>query len=208
MSESETHLLQDADLLEEVVHVELPLQHPDGVLLRLLLVDHFLELLHQADHVAAAQDATGHAVGTELFQAIRRFAHTDELDGLAGDGLHRQRGAAAGVAVQLGEDHAVQVQPVVECLRRADSVLPNHGVDDQEDVARVGAPVDLGQLLHQQLVNGQTTGGVEDDHVAPGLGGHAAGPARRCRAAPPGSEKTGIPSLSPMIFSCSMAAGR
>ena len=173
MSEQRPHLLEHADLLEEVVHVELPLEHADGVLLGLLLVDDLLELLDQADDVAASQDAAGHAVGAELLQALRRLAHTDELDGLAGDRLDRQRGAAAGVAVQLGEDHPVQVQAVVERLGGADRVLADHRVDDQQDVRRVDAPVDLGQLLHQRLVDRQPARGVEDDDVASALGGDA-----------------------------------
>jgi hypothetical protein len=69
-----------------------------------------LELLDQADDVARAQDAAGHAVGPELLQPVRRLAHTDELDRLAGHRPDRQRGAAARVAVQLGQDDAVQVQ--------------------------------------------------------------------------------------------------
>ena len=183
-----THLLEDADLLEEVVHVELPLEHPHRVLLGLLLVDDLLELLDQADHVAAAEDAAGHAVGAELLQAIGRLAHADELDRLAGDRLHRERGAAAGVAVELGEDDAVQVEAVVERLGRADGVLADHGVDDQQDVAGVGAPIDLGQLLHERLVDGEAAGGVEDDDVAPGLGATLSARSQISGGLPPGSE--------------------
>ena len=79
------------------------------------------------------------------------------------------RRAAAGVAVELGEDDAVEVQPIVERRRGVDRVLADHRVDHQEDVRRLDALVDLRQLLHQGLVDRQPTGGIEDDHVPPVL---------------------------------------
>ncbi len=47
----------------------------------------------------------------ERLDHVELFACADELDGLAGHGLDGQRGAAAGIAVELGEHHAVNVQP-------------------------------------------------------------------------------------------------
>ena len=82
------------------------------------------------------EDPAGHAVGAELLEPVRRLAHTDELDRLARDRPDRQRGAAARVAVQLGQDDAVEVQALVERLRGADRVLADHRVDDQQDVRR------------------------------------------------------------------------
>ena len=49
-------------------------------------------------------------LGTELLELVERLAHAEELDGLAGDLLDRERRAAAGVAVELGQDHAVEVR--------------------------------------------------------------------------------------------------
>ena len=57
--------------------------------------------------------------------------------GLAGDLLDRERGAAAGVAVELGEDDAVELQRLVEGLGHGDGVLTGHGVDDEERVVRL-----------------------------------------------------------------------
>ena len=126
-------------------------------------------------HVAAAQDPAGHAVGPELLQPVERLAHADVLDRLAGDRLDRQGGAAARVAVQLGQDDAVVGQPVVEGLGGGHRVLADHGVDHEEDVGRVAATLDLLQLVHQRLVDGEPAGGVEDDRVAARFGGDPLG---------------------------------
>ncbi len=151
---------------EEVLEGELPLEHPLGVFLGLLLVDDALEVLHQADDVAHAEDAARHALGAELLEGVHALAHAGELDRRAGDLLDRERSAAAGVAVELGQDHARQVEPVVEGLGGLDRVLTDHGVDDEEDVVRLGLALDRRQLLHEGLVDGEATGGVVDDGVA------------------------------------------
>ena len=66
------------------------------------------------------------------FSPVRR-----EGDGLADDLLDAEGGAAAGVAVELGEDDAVERERLVEALGHGDGVLAGHGVDDEERV--VGA---------------------------------------------------------------------
>ena len=60
----------------------------------------------------------GHAVGVERLELVELLAGTGEEDRLADDLLHRQRGAAARVAVDLGEDHAVEADRLVERRRR------------------------------------------------------------------------------------------
>ncbi len=109
-----------------------------GVLLGLLLVDDVLEVLHQADDVAHPEDAARHAVGAEDLELVGGLAHAGEDDGRAGDLLDAQRGAAAGVAVELGEDDAAHREAIVEGARGLDGVLADHRVDDEEDVLRRG----------------------------------------------------------------------
>jgi hypothetical protein len=46
----------------------------------------------------------------ELLEVVELLAGGGEGDGLADDLLDRQRGAAAGVAVELGEDDAVELE--------------------------------------------------------------------------------------------------
>ena len=75
-----------------------------------------LGLLDDAHDVAHAEDALGHAVGVEDLERVGLLAHRDELDRLAGDLADGKRAAAAGVAVELGHDHAVEVDALGEGL--------------------------------------------------------------------------------------------
>ena len=72
--------------------------------------------------------------GWKRSKSLELLAGGDEHDRLAGDRLDRQRGAAAGVAVELGQDHAVEVRGLVELLGDVDRVLAGHRVDDEQDV--------------------------------------------------------------------------
>ena len=88
------------------------------------------------------------------------------LIGTPGDLAHRKRGTAAGVAVELGQDHAVELERLVERLGRGDGVLAGHGVADEEDLVRLDLLLDLRQLGHQLVVDVQPAGRVEDQRVA------------------------------------------
>ena len=99
--------------------------------------------LHQADDVAHAQDAAGDAFGVEILQRVLLLADADQLDRGAGDGAHRQRRTAAGVAVHAGQHDAGDRQRVVERLGGVDRVLAGHRIDHQQRLRRVGGGADL-----------------------------------------------------------------
>src|SRR5581483_9757745 len=54
----------------------------------------------------------------------------------------------------------------LERERDVDGLLAGHRVEHEQDVRRPDGPVDLGQLLHQLLVDLETAGGVDDHDVA------------------------------------------
>ena len=98
-----------AQLVQKILQRELPLAH---FFLHAPGVVHVHRLggaLHQADDVAHAQNARGHALGVKRLEILQLFAHAGELDRLARDRLQTQRRAAARVAVQLGQDRAGDV---------------------------------------------------------------------------------------------------
>ena len=131
----------------------------------LVLVDRLLGLLDEREHVAHPQDPLGHAVGVEALEVAELLARRGVHDRLAGDRLDRQRGAAAGVAVELGEHHAVELRDLGELLGDVDRVLAGHGVDHQQDRVRFDPLLDPRELLHQRLVDVQAAGGVDDQDV-------------------------------------------
>ena len=67
----------------------------------------------------------------ERLDHIQLFAGAHEFDGLAGGGLDGEGRAAPGVAVQLGEHHAVDAQRLVKGGGGVDGVLTGHGVHYQ-----------------------------------------------------------------------------
>jgi hypothetical protein len=60
----------------------------------------------------------------------------------------------------------VRFEALVERIGDVDRVLTGHRVEDEEDVVRAGALVDVLELLHQGLVDREAAGGVVDDDVA------------------------------------------
>ena len=96
------HVFHLLELVVEVGQRQLAGHHLFRGFGGLLLVERFLRLFDQREHVAHAEDAAGHAVGMEGLDIAQLFARADELDRLAGDRLDRERRAAAGVAVHLG----------------------------------------------------------------------------------------------------------
>ena len=85
--------------------------------------------------------------------------------GLPVTALTLKRGAAAGVAVELGQDHAVELRDLGELLGDVDRVLAGHRVHDQQHDVRLDALLDVRQLLHQRLVDVQAAGRVDDQDV-------------------------------------------
>ena len=64
----------------------------------------------------------------------------------------------------------LELERVVERLGGGHGVLPDHGVDDQERVVRLGCGGDVPDLLHEVGVDGEATCGVDDANV-PARGG-------------------------------------
>ena len=101
----------------------------------------------------------------EDLEVLQTLASGSEQDRLAGHGCHGQRGAAAGVAIELGEHHAGEVHAFIECLGGLDRVLTDHRVDDEQDFIGLHGVTDIACLLHQLLVHAQATGGIDDHRV-------------------------------------------
>src|SRR5690606_7287288 len=53
----------------------------------------------------------------------------------------------------------------MEAARGFYRILADHGVDDQEDIIRRDRIIDGLELIHQRLINGETTSRIVDDDV-------------------------------------------
>ena len=107
----------------------------------------------------------GHAVGVELLELVLLLTGGGEQDRLAGDRLDREGSAAAGVAVELGHDDAVEVDDLGELLGDRDGVLAGHRVDHKQHVLRLDRLLDVRELLHQLGIDVKAAAGVDDEDV-------------------------------------------
>ena len=161
------HLAQLGHLLHVVGERKAVLAKLLLQLRRLLLVKALLRLLDKREHIAHAQNAGGHAFGVEKLDHVQLLARAHKLDGLPCGRPDGEGRAAPGVAVQLGQQNAVDPQRLVKGRGRADRILTGHGVHDQENLIGLHSALDLLQLRHELFVNVETSGGVQKDRIKP-----------------------------------------
>ena len=102
----------------------------------------------------------------EDLERVGLLAGAEELDRDAGHGRDAERGAAAGIAIDLGQDEPGHGHRRDEGLRDADGLLAGHGIDDEERLDRLDGRVHGRDLLHEGLVDAEPPGGVEDHDIA------------------------------------------
>src|ERR671933_882649 len=160
-----SHPAQRLELLEEVLERELVAAQLALELARLVLLELLLGLLDERHDVAHAEDPLRHPLGVEALELVELLPHAGEQDRLAGDRLDAERRAAAGVAVELAHEHAVELDGLGELLGDVDRVLAGHRVDDEQDVVRLDRAAHLDELVHERRVDVQAAGGVDDEDV-------------------------------------------
>ena len=165
------HLLHLLQLALQVVHVEQALLEALHHALLGLDLHGFLRLLDQRDDVAHAKNAARDARRLKGFDGVHLFAKTDETDGLAGDGPHREGRAAATVTVHPGQNNTGNADLAVEVFGRMDRVLASQAVNHQKRFAGVCHVADSFDLSHQLFVDRQAPCGVEHIDIKPTQGG-------------------------------------
>ena len=156
------HLLQ---LHRKIVEVELALLEVARELLGVLFLDRRGGPLDEADNVAHAEDAVGDRAGAEGLDRVELLAGAGKLDRLAGDRAHRQRRAAAGIAVHAGEHNAGERDFIAEILRDVNRVLPGQAVDHQQHFIGGRHAGDGLHLGHQRVIDMQAARRVEQQDV-------------------------------------------
>jgi hypothetical protein len=94
-------------------------------------------------------------------------ANAQEQDRLPRRLAQRERGAAARVAVHLGEHQPFQIDALREDLADAHRFLPRHPVHHQQHVVGARGAIQLLELDHQRLVHVLAPRGVQHHEVEP-----------------------------------------
>ena len=89
----------------------------------------------------------------EWLDGIQLFTGTDKFDRLSCYVTHGKGSAASGVAVQLGEHNAGDVQSLVKGLGGIDGILTDHGVLHHNDFIGVDGGFDLPEFLHEGFIH-------------------------------------------------------
>ena len=159
------HPLHLRQLGPQVVHVELTLGHLGSHAFGVFGLDRLRSAFDQADDVTHAEDAAGNALRMKRLERIELLAGAGELDRLARDRAHRQRRTAAGIAIHTGQYDTRQRHLIREVLRDVHRVLAGQRVDDEQYLGRVRDVGDRLHLVHQRLVDMESTRGVEHQNV-------------------------------------------
>ena len=160
------HLVHHAHLGEEVVKIERSLFHLLRHAERLLFVDRFSGSLNETHHIAHPKDASRHAIGNKGFEVGKLFPDTNKLDGLIGNRSHRKCGSASGVAVELGQDQAVQPDGIVESLGNANGLLTSGRVGNEQGFPGINKITEAFELTDKIIVHFLAACGIENDDCA------------------------------------------
>ena len=106
-------------------------------------------------------------IGMERLEILGLLPGAREEHRPARHGGDRERRAAAGVAVELGEDEPGRVDLVHELAGLDDRVLSGHRVARHEDVDGLRDVADAARLLHHVGVDVQPSRRVDDHDVGP-----------------------------------------
>src|SRR5690606_1157113 len=120
------------DLGKKIIEVKLIFANSPIQALGFLLVECILCLFNQGDDIPHAQDATRHAIRVESVDGVHLLSGADKFYRFVNYATYRQRRTTARVAIQLGEHDAVKVEAFIKRLRRVDSILTRHGVDNKK----------------------------------------------------------------------------
>ena len=101
----------------------------------------------------------------EHVNGLHLLAGTDKLDWLGYHGTDTEGCTTAGITVELGENYAVEVEAVVEFLGCVYGILTGHGVNHEEGFVWTEMILEIADLVHHLLINGETSGCIDDYHI-------------------------------------------
>ena len=101
----------------------------------------------------------------EDVDSFHLLTRTDEFDRLRDHGTDREGGTTAGIAIELCEHHAIEIEAVIELLSGVDRILTGHGVDDKQCLIGMDMLFERRDLIHHLLIDSQTAGGIDNDDI-------------------------------------------
>ena len=101
----------------------------------------------------------------EHVNGVHLLAGTYKLDWLGYHGTDTEGSTTAGITIELGENNAVEVEAVVKFLGCVYGILTGHGVNHEEGFVWTEMILEIADLVHHLLINGETSGCIDDYHI-------------------------------------------
>src|SRR5579864_7161551 len=159
------HLTDRLELFAEILDRKFILLELTLEFLCLGLIVILLGLFDQAQHITHSENARRQAIGMKNLQRVQFLAESGEQDRRACNRSHREGRAAARVAVEFGQNHAGDLEPVMESLGNVHSVLARHRVGDEHRMMRLGGRLQPHKLVHQLLVDLKPSSSIYQEGV-------------------------------------------
>src|SRR5581483_10926092 len=81
------------------------------------------------------------------------------------DGTNGEGCTTPGIAVHIGQHHTGERDGLIKVFGNTHRFLTGHGIGYQQDLAWLHAVANVDNLFHHALVDIETTGCIEDNHV-------------------------------------------
>ncbi|COF30822.1 Uncharacterised protein [Streptococcus pneumoniae] len=101
----------------------------------------------------------------EGFDICNFFTCTSELDWFSSDVTNRQSSTTTSIAINLGKDDPSHFQLSIKLTRNIGCFLTNHSINDKQDFIWLSQCFHITKLIHEELINLQTTRSINQDIV-------------------------------------------
>ena len=156
------HLLE---LFGKIIEIKLARLHLLGHRCGFFRINGFGSFFDQRNNIAHAENTVGDALGIKLLKRVHLFAGGDQLDRLAGDGMHRKRCTATAITIHTSEHNAGNADTLIKITRQIDGILTGQAVGNEQDFMRIGGLANIRHFHHQRLVNMRAACGIENDDI-------------------------------------------
>ncbi|CAG5952527.1 Uncharacterised protein [Streptococcus pneumoniae] len=101
----------------------------------------------------------------EGFNVRNLFTCTSELDWFSSNVTNRQSSTTTSIAINLGKDDPSHFQLSIKLTRNIGCFLTNHSINDKQDFIWLSQCFHITKLIHEELINLQTTRSINQDIV-------------------------------------------
>ena len=159
------HILYLIQLIDEIVEIKGVFPHLFSHFKGFLLIVFLGSFLNQSQHISHTENTACHTVRVEGFNVGNLFTSTSEFDWFSCDMTNRKGRTTTSVPINLSKDNPSHFQLSIKLTRNIGRFLTNHGINHEENFVWLSQCFHVTKLIHQKLINLQTTCRINQDIV-------------------------------------------